>query len=219
MMQMQKIKRLCLSYGKFQIVNGGIQWLGHSAALYAVPGDIHVGADMLPAMFDLTDKQVQDNAWSTKTEEEVNGAGVRLEDNPEGDVTLYKLPASVTIGGCDLDVFYSDDGEIALLADSALFAPIVKYTDVRYYARWCKSGWAIAAKNGYALIAYILPWTIAGDAISDTVLRLRDVLGVMIADARRDARPAESGEDILADLKAAYGEGAEVDEETGEVRG
>lgn len=219
MMQMQKIKRLCLSRGQFQIVNGGIQWLGHDTALYAVPGDVHINAGMLPAMFDLTEKQVRETAWSTKSEEAVNHAGVQLYDNLDGDVRLHKLPASVTIAGDDLDVFYSDDGEIALLAGSALFSPIVKFTDVQYYARRCRSGWAIAAKNGYALIAYIMPWTVGGDAISDTVLRLRDVLGVVIANSRKDASVPDASADILAHLKATYGEGAEVDEETGEVVG
>lgn len=199
MMQMQKIKRLCLSREQFQIVNGGIQWLGHDMALYAVPGDVHINAGMLPAMFDLTEKQVRETAWSTKSEEEVNLAGVQLYDNLDGDVRLHKLPASVTIAGDDLDVFYSDDGEIALLAASALFSPI--------------------AKNGYALIAYIMPWTVGGDAISDTVLRMRDVLGVVIANSRKAASVPDASADILADLKAAYGEGAEVDEETGEVVG
>lgn len=217
MMQMQKIKRLCLAYGRFQIVNGGIQWLGHDAALYAVPGGVHINAGMLPAMFDLTEKQVRETAWNTKSEEEVNHAGVQLYDNLDGDVRLHKLPASVTIAGDDLDVFYSDDGEIALLADSALFSPIAKFTDVQYYARRCGSRWAIAVKNGYALIAYIMPWTAVGDAIGDVVLRLRDVLGMVIANSRKAASVTDASADILADLKAAYGDGADIDEETGEV--
>jgi hypothetical protein len=221
MMQMQKIKRLCLAYGKFRIVNGKNQWLGHNAALYAVPGDMHIDAGMLPVMFDLTDKQVMDNAWNTTTETAAEFVGFRLCDSADDDVLLHKLPASVTMGGNSLDVFYSGDGEIALLADSALFAPIGKFTDAQYYARRRTAGWAIAVKNGYALIAYILPWSIAGEAMSDIVLRLRDVLGVVIAGAaaHTTTRPAETSTDILADLKAAYGEGAEVDEETGEVMG
>jgi hypothetical protein len=216
---MQKIKRLCLAYGKFRIVNGKNQWLGHNAALYAVPGDMHIDASMLPVMFDLTDKQVMDNAWNTTTETAAEFEGFRLCDSADDDVLLHKLTASVTIGGSDLNVFYSNDGEIALLADAALFAPIGKFTDARYYARRCLAGWAIAAKNGYALIAYIMPWTVGGDAISDTVLRLRDVLGVVIANSRKAASVPDASADILAHLKATYGEGAEVDEETGEVVG
>jgi len=220
MMQMQKIKRLCLAREQFQIVNsGGMQWLGDGAALYAVPGEININSDVLSAMFDLTEKQVCGCSWSLKAQEELERAGIDLCDNSDGDVLLNTMPASVTIAGEELEILFSPDGEIALLVNAAQFAPLLKYTDRQYYARRTDRGWAVAVKNGYALVAYILPWEIGGDAISNTVLRMRDVLGMVIAsDRTKKAEEAESG-DLLADLKAAYGEGAEVDPDTGEVRG
>jgi len=158
-------------------------------------------------------------SWTLKAQEELERAGIDLCDNSDGDVLLNTMPASVTIAGEELEILFSPDGEIALLVNAAQFAPLLKYTDRQYYARRTDRGWAVAVKNGYALVAYILPWEIGGDAISNTVLRMRDVLGMVIAsDRTKKAEEAESG-DLLADLKAAYGEGAEVDPDTGEVRG
>lgn len=220
MMQMQKIKRLCLSHGDFQIVNAGeMQWLGDGTALYAVPGGITIDADALSAMFDLTDKQVRGCQWSLKTAEALAQAGIDLDDNAEADVMLYTMPASVTIAGEELEILYSSDGDIALLVNAVQFTPLLKYTDRQYYARRNGRGWAVAVKNGYALVAYILPWKIQGDAISNAVLRMRDVLGRVIANERAEKAEEAASGDLLAELKATFGEGPEVDPDTGEVRG
>lgn len=217
MMQMQKIKRLCLSRSEFAIVNGGTQWLGDGLALFAVPGDVNINADMLAAMFDLTEKQVRECQWSTRPEEELDAGGINLADNADVEVMLHELPASVTVAGTELKMLYSADGKIALAADQAEFSPIEKYTEARFYARRFGNGWAIAVKNGYALVAYIMPWQIQGNAISDTILQMRDVLGMMITGARREVTADVDGVEILRSLKATFGEGSGIDTETGEV--
>ena len=219
MMQMQKIKKLCLGRGAFVIVNGGsCQWLGNTDALYAVPRGARIDAEMLETMFDLAEKQSRECMWSVKYTADLAAAGINLEDNDESDVPLRKLAASVSVAGDDLAILWTDDKDVALLVKSEYLVPAEKYHDAQYYARKLKSGWAVVVKNGYCIVAYIMPWTIGGDAISDLILRVRDVLGMVIASERSQRAKEESGS-LLDQLKAAYGEGAGIDEETGEETG
>lgn len=200
MMQMQKIKRLCLDSGCFAIVNAdGRQWLGDGAALFEVPGALKISAGMLPALYELTDKQVEGCNWKTMDAETLARGGVELEDNVEGDVLLYEVPASVTIAGEALKMLHSADGEISLMVKQSELAPAEKYTQALYYARRAGSGWAVAIKNGYALVAYIMPYRIGEGAVSDAVIRMRDMLGRMI-----------ESEKLRGTVR--------VDPETGEVR-
>ena len=205
MMQMQKIKKLCLSRRQFQVINGeGGQWLGDGAALFAVPDELHIIPSALPAMYDLTGKQVDDCTWSIKTVEQLGFAGILLTDTEPGDILLHEVPGSLIVAGERLEMLYSADNNVSLLVEADELAPLDKYTERRYYARRNGNGWAVVCKNGYAVVAYILPWRVMGDAIRDTIDLMRTCLGKQLRSQERKEETAEA--DIVEELKAAFGE-------------
>lgn len=185
-MRMGQIKRLCLSSGTFVIINrAGEYWLSDGFAAYRMPGDVEITREMLTAMLDLTQKQADGCSWQLK-----EGKGINLADNDPEDVWLNEYSVSLIVNGDKLELLQSEDKHIALTVDGSRLQPFAKYNDVAYFARPSGQGWAIAVKQGYQLIAYIMPYRIRANGAKTVV---REALEVIEAAMRAPVDP-ETGE-------------------------
>lgn len=160
-MKMSQIKKLCLAAGKFITVNTSRngQWLSDGEAAYRMPETLNVTPDMLSAMLDLSQKQIDECGWEeVMPDDERNYA-----DNASGDTILDECALSIVRLGESIDLLCADGMRIALAIRSAYLSPLVRVSDTRLYARPSAGGWLVVVKQGYQSLAVITPMRLTGD--------------------------------------------------------
>lgn len=166
-MKLQAIKKACLAFQEFTVINdaNGRQWMSNGAAMWPIDG-IRIDANSVPALFDLSKKQLDE----CKIREQNITNSMKTVEPVDGEEMLIDL-GKVWENGVFFRALQSKEG--VLYIDCGLEKPAENGRDLTYAKRQRGDWICIAVYDGMLASAIIMPYR--GDIMETRLRKIADL--------------------------------------------